>query len=128
MKHIFYIALGGSLGAVARYVVSKNFQSLFGTIFPFGTLFVNATGSFVIGFLFNLFENTILPNDLKSFLTIGFLGAYTTFSTYSLETVNFIKDGEFRISALNILSSNIICILMVVAGIITARAVIKFAR
>ncbi len=128
MKHLLYIAVGGSLGAVARYVISKNIQSLFNVIFPFGTLFVNATGSFVIGFLFDLFENTIVSNDMKSFLTIGFLGAYTTFSTYSLETVNFIKDNEFKISVLNILSSNIICILMVLAGITASRIIIKIVR
>lgn len=128
MKHILFIALGGSLGAVARYIISKNIQSLFNVIFPFGTLFVNATGSFIIGFLFNFFENTVVSNDMKSFLTIGFLGAYTTFSTYSLETVNFLKDNELKISALNILSNNIICIVMVVAGIFVSRVIIKFAR
>ncbi len=126
--HILYIALGGSIGAVTRYFVSKGIHSQVSTMFPAGTLFINATGSFLIGFFFFLFENTILPENLRSFLLIGFLGAYTTFSTYSLETVNMLKDGEFRAGLLNVLASNILCLAMTVSGMILSRVLFKLIR
>lgn len=128
MQHILVIALGGSLGAVSRYLISKNIYRVFPHLFPLGTLVVNTTGAFIIGFLYSLFENTIVSDDVKAFLTIGFLGAYTTFSTYSLETVNFIRDGEIRLGLLNIFLNNIACLLMVVAGFISARVILKLAR
>ena len=128
MRHLLIIALGGSIGAVTRYVISKNIQALFNHIYPFGSLFVNASGSFLIGFLFFFFENIIISSDIKSFLTIGFLGAYTTFSTYSLETVNFLRDGEIKIGLTNMMVSNIVCLLMVAAGMLTSRVVFKTLR
>lgn len=128
MKHLLFIAMGGSLGAITRYILSKNIQNLFNHIYPLGTLFVNATGSFLIGFLFFFFENIIISNDIKSFLTIGFLGAYTTFSTYSLETINFIRDGEIKVGLMNMIVSNIVCMTMVVAGMICSRLIFKALR
>lgn len=128
MKHILYIALGGSLGAVARYSVSKGIQVFSGSMFPVGTLFVNVSGSFLIGFLFYFFENIFMSNDLRSLLLIGFLGAYTTFSTYSLETINFVKDGELKSGLINIFLSNILCLLMVVAGMVASRAIFRALR
>ena len=128
MRHLLFIAMGGSLGAIPRYILSKNIQHLFNHIYPLGTLFVNATGSFLIGFLFFFFENTIVSSDIKSLLTIGFLGAYTTFSTYSLETINFIRDGEIKVGLMNIIVSNIVCLLMVIAGMICSRLIFKALR
>lgn len=128
MMHVLYIAAGGSIGAVTRYLISKNIQGLFNTMYPFGTLFVNASGSFLIGFLFFFFENIIIANDIKSFLTIGFLGAYTTFSTYSLETVNFLREGEIKAGLANIFVSNIVCLVMVIAGMICSRLIFKALR
>ena len=126
--HLLYIAVGGSIGAVARYVVSKNIHSLFNPIFPLGTLFVNVSGSFLIGFLFYMFENFISSVNLRSFLLIGFLGAYTTFSSYSLETINLIKDGQYRTGLINIFLSNFLCLFMVVAGMISSRIFFKILR
>jgi fluoride exporter len=128
MRHLLVIALGGSLGATVRYLVAKNIQGISNHLFPLGTLFVNATGSFVIGFLFYFFENTIISNDIKSFLTIGFLGAYTTFSTYSLETVNLLRDGEIKMGIINLVASNVLCLVMVIVGMVCSRILFRIIR
>jgi CrcB protein len=128
LKHLFFIALGGGLGATLRYIMSKGIQSSFNTLFPMGTLAVNVTGSLIMGFLFYLFSNIIAPGDLKSFLTIGFLGALTTFSTYSLETVNLLKDGEIKLGLLNFLINNVVCMVMVIIGIIASKYFLKIIK
>lgn len=128
MKHLLFIALGGSLGATFRYLISKNIQSVFNTTLPIGTLFVNAGGSFLIGFVFYFFDYVIISRDIKSFLTIGFLGAFTTFSTYSLETINLFRDGEIKLGITNLLLNNILCLVMVILGIITSRFIFKIIR
>ena len=125
MKHILFIAIGGGFGAVLRYVISKNIHSLFSQVLPFGTLFVNASGSFLVGFLFYFFEDLIISNDVKSFFTIGFLGAYTTFSTYSLETINLIREGEVKMGLLNLGLNNIVSLFMVIFGMLFARLLFK---
>lgn len=128
MKHLLIIAFGGSLGAVSRYLISKNIQSIFNQVLPLGTLFVNVIGSFLIGFLFYLFDYVIVPGEIKSFLTIGFLGAFTTFSTFSLETINLFKAGEIKLGITNILTNNILCLVMVILGILASRLLLKAIR
>jgi CrcB protein len=93
--------------------------------FPLGTLVVNLTGSFLIGVVIELFDTAIIPTEWRSLITIGFLGAYTTFSTYTLETVNLLRDGELRLATLNIVASNLIGILFVVLGIYSSRLLLK---
>ncbi len=128
MKHLFAIALGGSIGAVFRYLVSKNIQTIYNQILPLGTLSVNVIGSFLIGFLFFLFDTVIVSRDIRSFITIGFLGAFTTFSTYSLETINLFKDGEIKLGISNLVLNNLLCFIMVFFGMITSRLVIKMIK
>ena len=126
MQQILLIAVGGSLGAIARYSLSTYVMGALNDVFPWGTLVVNLSGSFLIGMFVELFDQAIVPTNLRSLVTIGFIGAYTTFSTYSLETVNLLREGEVKIATLNILASNIFSIVLVVLGIYFSRVFVKF--
>jgi fluoride exporter len=125
MKNIIYIAVGGALGALTRYGISKFINQFTGGVFPWGTLAVNFLGLFIIGFLFELFERTVVPSEIRSFLTIGFLGALTTFSTYGIETLNLLRDGEYGLGLMNVVLSNVAGIGLVVVGIVVARMVVR---
>ncbi len=98
---LLFIGSGGFLGAISRYLVATYTQKLFGGFFPVGTLCVNVLGSFIIGFASLYFAETIQP-EYKAFVITGFLGALTTFSTFSLENVTMIQDGEFTKALINI--------------------------
>lgn len=128
LRHALFIAIGGSAGALSRYGLSKLIHISLNTSFPVGTLIINLTGSFLIGFFFELFEQTVIDPSLRGLITIGFLGAFTTFSTYSIETINLLRDGEMKQAAANILISNIAGIALAVLGIYLCRVVLKFAR
>jgi len=123
MQQIIYIAIGGSVGAVSRYLVSKGINILAVGIFPYGTLAVNIAGAFLIGFLFSFFNDIVIPVHYKSMITVGFLGAFTTFSTYSLESVNLFMSGEYKIAALNILLNNFFSLAAVMGGILIFRMI-----
>ena len=128
MKGILFIALGGSIGAPLRYLVSRHINSISGGILPYGTLSVNVIGSIVIGFLFSLFNNVVVDENYKSLLSIGFLGAFTTFSSYSLETVSLFTDGEYRYAVLNLVLNNVFAIAGAFAGILLFRYIHQVAR
>jgi CrcB protein len=125
MHQVILIAVGGSLGAVARYGLSTLVYYLTSEVFPWGTLVVNISGSFLIGVLAELFDTAMIPAEWRSFITIGFLGAYTTFSTYTLETVNLLREGELRFATLNFIASNLMGILFVVLGIYSTRMILR---
>ena len=101
---IFAVGAGGFLGAISRFLLATGAQKLTGSIFPYGTLTVNVLGSFIIGFLFLYFEQTVSPTQ-KALLITGFLGALTTFSTFSLETVLMLQNSLY-IKALTNVSLN----------------------
>jgi len=125
MKEILLIAAGGSLGAIARYGVSNFVHASLDPTLPWGTLAVNVSGSFLIGVVVELFDAALFPVEWRSFLAIGFLGAYTTFSTYTLETVNLLRDGQLKLATANILAGNVAGIAAVVLGIWFSRFVVK---
>lgn len=125
MQQLVLIAAGGSLGAIARYGLSMFVYQGTSETFPWGTLAVNLAGCFLIGSVVELFDHAIVPSGLRSLVTIGFLGAFTTFSTYSLETINLFRDGEIRLATMNILVNNIAGILLVGVGIWASRFLIK---
>ena len=98
---ILSVGIGGFIGAIMRFSGSYYINKLLGTSFPYGTLGVNILGSFVIGFLALYFEQTIAPN-MKALLITGMLGALTTFSTFSLETILMLQQGLYAKGVLNI--------------------------
>jgi len=115
------IGLGGFLGAVGRYWFSGVVQRL-GDRFPYGTLSVNVLGSFLLGLLATLFlEKMIVQQELRLFLLVGLLGAFTTYSTFSLETMHLIGDGEYLLSGVNILGNVLGTLLAVWAGMSLAK-------
>ena len=123
MVKILLLISGGAIGTLARYSVSGVVHRWFGSSFPFGTLAVNLIGSLIIGFLWGLFEREALTPNIRSFLFIGVLGGFTTFSSFSLETYNLLRDGETKWALVNILANNIVGLLLVFAGLVLARFV-----
>jgi fluoride exporter len=106
MQNILIIGLGGFLGAVVRYAIGLWIGQRWGRSFPLGTFLINVSGSFLIGFLMSLFTERLMLNpQWRMFLVIGFLGAYTTFSTFEYETGALLKDGEWMIASLNVMLS-----------------------
>ena len=114
---ILLVAAGGAVGAVARYGLSGWVQGLLGTSFPMGTLVVNVVGSFLLGLSFFLLESLALPAGARSMITIGFLGAFTTFSTFSYEAIILLGGGEWGRGGLYVFGSLILGLLGVVAGL-----------
>jgi CrcB protein len=98
---LMIIGAGGFLGAISRYLIAGFVQNHSGTLFPVGTLSVNVLGSFIIGFAAMFFAQVVEP-EYKAFVMTGFLGALTTFSTFSLENVNMLQDGDYMKVALNL--------------------------
>lgn len=106
-----FIAIGGAFGACSRYLVSELCVTLFGRGFPYGTLTVNVVGSFIMGLLIAAFENEILaPEPWRQIIGLGFLGALTTFSTFSMDNVLLMQQGAFFKMGLNVLLNVVLSI------------------
>ena len=113
--------LGGALGALARYGVSILATRTYGASFPVGTLYVNLVGCFLIGVAFGLGEQGGVSASFRLFFITGFLGALTTFSTYSLETVNNAVGGNMDLAMLNIVGNNVGGLLFVKVGLFLSK-------
>lgn len=117
------IAAGGALGALMRFWVSGGVYAWLGREFPYGTLSVNLIGSFFIGLAFILLtERLTLGAEVRAFILIGFLGAFTTFSTFSFETLVLLQEGFLLKAAGNILLSVVLCLVATWIGIVLARS------
>jgi CrcB protein len=116
MTYILVI-LGGGTGALLRYVSTQSVNTVFKSPFSLGTLFVNCVGALIIGFLVNFFDMNVLSAKWRLLLITGFLGGYTTFSAYSLETVQYFISGNIKYALVNIFANNILCILLVLLGL-----------
>lgn len=111
MSQVLAIAAGGAIGALLRYWVSTGIHAFAGRGFPYGTLTVNVFGSLAMGLLFVLLVERLAADSLwRAALLIGLLGAFTTFSTFSIETLNLVEEGAYGRALMNVLASMILCI------------------
>jgi len=123
LNTISLIFIGAGLGGVLRYGVSTGINNLFNKNFPYGTLVVNVSGSFLMGFLFVFILErfqSIAP-QLRALLLIGFLGGYTTFSSFSIETINLMENANWFPAIVNILLSTILCLMAAWMGVMLGR-------
>jgi len=125
MRHLLAIAAGGAVGASLRWLLAGAVQrATSGGAFPWGTFAVNALGSFLLGFLFvYLIERSTIGELWRLAITIGFLGAFTTFSTYSLESVRLMQQGVFVLAAANVLGQVFVCLVLSWLGVQLARTI-----
>jgi CrcB protein len=122
MFQVLYIAGGGAAGAVLRYWASTGVYAMLGRDFPYGTLVVNVAGSLLIGLLtVMLLERFDLDPQWRAALLIGLLGAFTTFSTFSLETFYLLEQGELAKAVANVVLSVVLCLVATWVGILTGR-------
>jgi CrcB protein len=121
----FWVALGGALGTVGRFALSYVVSSHFGETFPWGTLIINVTGSFAIGFFGTLTSAdgaVLVSSEFRNFFMIGICGGYTTFSSFSLQTLRLVQDGQWFSASANVVGSNVGCLVAVWLGHVCAVA------
>lgn len=123
MLTYIWIGVGSALGGMARFAVSRGFAFWIGETFPWGTMTVNVTGSFIIGFLATISGpdgRLLVPPDLRQFLLVGFCGGYTTFSSFSLQTLALIREGDMLEAGANVVLSVALCMVAVWLGTVAA--------
>ncbi|MFQ5582308.1 MAG: fluoride efflux transporter CrcB [Mariprofundaceae bacterium] len=122
MRQVVAVAAGGAVGAVLRWLLASSVQRMAGGSFPWGTFIVNALGSLMLGFLFVwLIERSSSGELLRLAITVGLLGAFTTFSTYSLESLRLIQSGAIGMAAANIIGQVVACLVLTWLGVHLAR-------
>ncbi len=121
---ILYIGLFGALGCISRYLVSGWTHAIFGRSLPYGTLAVNVVGSFLLGLIMEgSLRSTLLTPEVRLGITVGFMGGFTTFSTFSFETMRLLEEGSFLHAGANIVLNVVVCILFAALGIYLARQI-----
>jgi len=124
----FLVAVGGAFGSVLRYWLSMLIANAVGQTFPWGTLVINVTGSFAIGMFATMTGpdgRMLVPGEWRQFFMIGICGGYTTFSSFSLQTLTLAQDGEFLWAGLNIVLSVVLCLAGVWSGHVGAMILNK---
>lgn len=120
--HLVYIGIFGGLGCVARYFTSNLTYQLFGRSLPYGTLAVNVIGSFLLGLIMNFaLRSDMVSPELRVGLSVGFMGGFTTFSTFSYETLKLLEEGSLWQAGANIALNVVICLLFAFLGAVMAR-------
>jgi CrcB protein len=128
MREIVLVAIFGAVGSVSRYAVSIWAGGVFGDRLPFGTLIVNVVGSLLIGFIMHVgLSSGVIPHGLRVPVVIGFLGAFTTFSSFSYETMRFFAMGNTTAAVLNMATNLILCLLATGLGFLVARIMLDTA-
>lgn len=119
-----WVGIGGFIGANSRYIVSRIIADRLGSAWPYGTFVINLAGALLIGIIVTTLTERVIADPLwRQLVVIGFLGGFTTFSSYTFDAMTLIQDGEWRASLLYVLSSNILGLLCCYLGIVIARAV-----
>lgn len=122
MQTAILIAIFGAVGCLARYLISGWVYGHLGRAFPYGTLVVNIAGAFLVGLIMELaLRSTMISANLRTGLTVGFLGGLTTFSTFSYETFRLLEEGEFVVATANVMVSVVVCLAFTWLGIVAAR-------
>lgn len=121
---IVWVGIGGAVGAIARYLVGRELTERVGGLFPWGTFTVNVVGALLIGVLFALLTERGVGHDhLRFLLVVGFLGGFTTFSSYTLEAINLLESGHWPTALLYLVGSNALALAACLAGMASVRAV-----
>jgi CrcB protein len=118
----FIISLGAIVGANARYLISRFAARIMGPVFPYGTLFINVTGSLIVGFFMVwATERALIDPRWRLLIVVGFCGAFTTFSSYAFETMAYFEQGQWLLLCSNVLTNNLLCLVAALAGMALAR-------
>jgi CrcB protein len=126
---IWYIAFGSAVGGVSRYLLGGYVQRLSGGTFPLGTLLINVTGSFLLGLISRYaLDSAAISAEVRGLLTIGFCGGYTTFSSFSLEAVRQLEDGDYARAGLYIALSVGLSLAATILGIVAAKELLLLRR
>jgi len=129
VKLFWAIAVGAAVGGVSRFYLAAAIQQRLGSTFPWGTLAINITGSLLLGFLLRYAMATpAISLEVRAMLTVGFCGGYTTFSSYSYETMVLLEDGEIGRAAVYALGSVALALLATFAGFVLARELLAFRQ
>ncbi|GJQ20817.1 MAG: putative fluoride ion transporter CrcB [Bacteroidia bacterium] len=124
MKPYLIVFLGGGIGAAGRYWLSSAVYKVFPPEFPFGNLVVNVSGCLLIGMLMSVTEGRlVLTSSMKMFLAIGILGGFTTFSSFSYETIALLRDGQILYGSLNVLATILGCLAATYAGMVIGKII-----
>lgn len=124
IREYVWVSIGGIVGACARYFLSRFSAKILGTSFPWGTLLINVTGSFLLGlFLVYTSERVFVDPKWRLLVAIGFCGAYTTFSSYAYESMVYFQQGNWLLFGVNVLTNNLLCLAAVLGAAALARAV-----
>jgi len=116
------VSLGAIIGACSRYYISRLAAKLLGAVFPYGTLFINVTGSIVVGFfMIYASERVLLDPRWRLLIVVGFCGAFTTFSSYAFESMAYFDQGQWHLMLTNILTNNLLCLAGALGGMALAR-------
>jgi CrcB protein len=123
MKDMLVISLGAIFGAYARWIISRYLAKAISPWFPYGTLVINVSGSFMVGFfMIWATERVLIDPRWRLLIVVGFCGAYTTFSSFAYETMALFEQGQWGLMATNFVSNNLLCLLAALGGMALARA------
>jgi CrcB protein len=124
LNDLLVISIGAILGANARWIISRYAAKILGPVFPYGTLFINVSGSLAVGFfMIWATERVLIDPRWRLLVVVGFCGAFTTFSSFAFETMAYFEQGQWLLMTTNFFSNNLLCLGAVLAGMALARVI-----